>query len=206
MRQCRQLWRGERDQLSPAFICSYIMVICLGLRTVADSLPGMANALTLADKLYRVAEGVLWCSRFMSRHTFESLQAISLLTVYGFAMDDGGDGTWTLCGAAIKIGQNLGLNRLEAEGKNKDWDPQWNSLLKREMARRVWWTFVSLDWSHAISHGSTCELDCSAGGGPRLTFQTRSTRIRTRQHCLPTSTMISSRTKTLSLTPYRCTL
>jgi hypothetical protein len=157
MGRCHQLWNNEREALTPAFICGYIMVICLGLQMGSDSLPGMANALELADHLYRVAEGVLLCSRFMSRHSFEFLQAISLMTIYGFAMEDGGDGTWTLCGTAIKIAQNLGLNRLEAEGPGKDWGEKWNSRLKREMARRVWWTFVSLDWAHAMAHGSTCE-------------------------------------------------
>lgn len=58
-------------------------------------------------------------------------------------------------GAAIKIAQNLGLNRLEAETPDKTWAPVWASRLKREIGRRLWWTFVALDWSHAIAHGST---------------------------------------------------
>jgi hypothetical protein len=161
MHQCRQFWTAPppTSQLSADFICTYTMVICLGLRTVVNNLPGMTNALALADQLYHVAEGVLWCSRFLNRQTFESLQAISLMTIYGFGMEDGADATWALLGTAVKIAQNLGMNRLEAEAADKVWSPVWNTRLRREMGRRVWWTFVSLDWAHAIAHGSTCESD-----------------------------------------------
>lgn len=157
MRQCRQLWARETP-LDPDFVCTYLMVVCLGLRTVVDTLPGMTNALGLADNLYHVAEGVLWMSRFLHRQTFESLQAISLMTVYGFGLEDGADATWALCGSAIKIAQNLGLNRLEAEAPGKVWSPLWRSRLRRELGRRLWWTFVALDWSNAIAHGSTYQV------------------------------------------------
>ncbi|GMK58036.1 hypothetical protein CspeluHIS016_0500680 [Cutaneotrichosporon spelunceum] len=157
MHQCRQFWTAPppTSQLSPDFICTYIMVICLGLRMVVTNLPGMHNAPALADQLYHVAEGVLWCSRFLYRQTFESLQAISLMTIYGFGMEDGADATWALLGSAVKMAQNLGMNRLEAEAADKVWSPVWNTRMRREMGRRVWWTFVSLDWAHAIAHGST---------------------------------------------------
>lgn len=157
MRQCRELWAREAV-LDPDFVCTYLMVVCLGLRTVVDTLPGMTNALGLADNLYHVAEGVLWMSRFLHRQTFESLQAISLMTVYGFGLEDGADATWALCGSAIKIAQNLGLNRLQEEAPGKVWSPLWRSRLRRELGRRVWWTFVALDWSNAIAHGSTYQV------------------------------------------------
>lgn len=159
MAQCRQFWDNTTTthNLSPDFVCTYVMVVCLGLRMMVPGSPGEAEALALAERLFHVAEGVLWCSRFLQRQTFESLQAISLMTVYGFGMEDGADATWALYGSAIKIGQNLGLNRLEEEASDKTWAPLWSSRLQREIGRRVWWTFVCLDWSHAVAHGSSCE-------------------------------------------------
>jgi hypothetical protein len=75
------------------------------------------------------------------------------MTIYGFTMEDGADAMWALYGSAIRIGQNLGLNRLEAEERGKTWPPLWSTRMQREMGRRVWWTFAALDWSHASSHG-----------------------------------------------------
>ncbi|WOO85297.1 putative transcriptional regulatory protein [Vanrija pseudolonga] len=153
MSECRQLWNGSTKDVSPDFVATYTMVLCLGLSTSSESFG--TNSMALAEQLYHLAEGIMMCSRFLHRQTFESLQAISLMTIYGYGMEDGADATWALCGSAIKIAQNLGLNRLEAEEPGKVWTALWGSRLKREIGRRVWWCFVSLDWAHAIAHGSS---------------------------------------------------
>ncbi|KAL1410680.1 hypothetical protein Q8F55_004699 [Vanrija albida] len=152
MRECREFW--ARGSTSPDFVATYAMVLCLGLSTSSESF-GPFNSMALAEQLYHLAEGVMMCSRFLHRQTFESLQAISLMTIYGYGMEDGADATWALCGSAIKIAQNLGLNRLEAEEAGKVWTALWDTRLRREIGRRVWWCFVSLDWAHAIAHGSS---------------------------------------------------
>ncbi|EEB97961.1 hypothetical protein MPER_02620, partial [Moniliophthora perniciosa FA553] len=59
---------------------------------------------------------------------------------------------WALLGSAIKIAQNLGLSELGSEADSKSWGCSWNSLIKRETARRIWWNLIFNDWSNAAAH------------------------------------------------------
>ena len=53
----------------------------------------------------------------------------------------------------IQIAQNLGLSRLGGEsGPQTVWPTRWQSLIKREIGRRVWWNLAYLDWSYAQAH------------------------------------------------------
>lgn len=109
MIECRQLWNGSAKDVSPDFVATYTMVLCLGLSTSSESFG--TNSMALAEQLYHLAEvsaqsqqtlthqGIMMCSRYLHRQTFESLQAISLMTIYGYGMEDGADATWALCGA-----------------------------------------------------------------------------------------------------------
>lgn len=57
IRQCRQFWAdgsGGPLSLSPDFVCTYLMVICLGL-AFSDA-PDSIDLLALAERLYHVAE------------------------------------------------------------------------------------------------------------------------------------------------------
>ncbi|KAI3619528.1 nucleus protein [Moniliophthora roreri] len=65
---------------------------------------------------------------------------------------DDSDSHWALLGSAIKIAQNLGLSELGSESDSKSWGCSWNSLIKRETARRVWWNLIFNDWSNAAAH------------------------------------------------------
>jgi len=66
---------------------------------------------------------------------------------------------WALIGSAIKvrtwlygprswlmylnkISQNLGLSRLGNETGSRQYPPEWRSAIRREVARRVWWSLV----------------------------------------------------------------
>ena len=56
------------------------------------------------------------------------------------------------------MAQGLGLSRLGAEpegGVDKPlpmWTGRWESLIQREVGRRVWWNLVFLDWAQASSY------------------------------------------------------
>lgn len=57
-----------------------------------------------------------------------------------------------------QIAQNLGLSRLGAEQQARNgellptWTGRWQSLIQREVGRRVWWNLVFMDWSLAPSY------------------------------------------------------
>jgi hypothetical protein len=90
-------------------------------------------------------QGVLWASNFLGSHSLEHLQAIVLMGVYQFNMDNQSDAAWALLGSSIKIAQNLGMHRLgpESNSPTKRWPEAWKSFTKRETGRRVWWNLVS---------------------------------------------------------------
>lgn len=60
----------------------------------------------------------------------------------------------------------MGINRLGAEDPNplppgqqaRRWSGRWESLVTREIGRRVWWQLVFLDWSLSPSYGYACTI------------------------------------------------
>lgn len=59
MRSSQRLWAEiltHKSPTSPGFVCTYLMVICLGLRTIHKSFPGISSPLALAERLYQVAQ------------------------------------------------------------------------------------------------------------------------------------------------------
>jgi len=57
-----------------------------------------------------------------------------------------------------QMAQNLGMSRLGAEQQAENgkplstWTGRWESLIQREVGRRIWWNLVFLDWSLAPSY------------------------------------------------------
>ncbi|GAA96957.1 uncharacterized protein L969DRAFT_79206 [Mixia osmundae IAM 14324] len=86
------------------------------------------------------------CMRFPQ---IRVLQAVIVLSVYfSFSGQKQAGHIWTV--TCIKIAQLLGLHRLGSdETKMPADDPAWppgSSSLKREMAKRIWWIIVSMDF------------------------------------------------------------
>lgn len=97
---------------------------------------------------------------------------------------DRGEAAWALLGAAIKVSlqfgtpdrargseliyqmaQGLGLSRLGAEstssGQAKSspmWTGRWESVIEREVGRRIWWNLVFLDWALSPSYNFSCSI------------------------------------------------
>ncbi len=94
---------------------------------------------------------------FMANHTIEHLQSLVLIGIF-LNNRDRADAAWSLLGATIKMAQNMGLSRLGSEGEATpdspapNWKAPWQSLIKRETGRRLWWNLVFLDWSLAPSY------------------------------------------------------
>lgn len=118
---------------------------------------------TLSDTWYSAARSCQWSSDFIGTHTLENLQGIILMSVL-MNNRDRADAAWALLGAAIKMAQGLGLSRLGAEQQSVDgrplpmWKGRWESVIQREIGRRIWWNLVFLDWSLAPSYNYACSI------------------------------------------------
>ncbi|GMK56923.1 hypothetical protein CspeluHIS016_0307630 [Cutaneotrichosporon spelunceum] len=163
--QCRDLWSLPQErvvyEISMPFLAIYLVVITLGLHFMDSAEAGEhftpEEISSLPDVWYAAARSVQWASDFMGTHTLENLQATILMTVL-MNNRDRADAAWALLGAAIKIAQGLGISRLGAEQQSVEgrplpmWKGRWESLIQRELGRRIWWQLVFLDWSLAPSY------------------------------------------------------
>lgn len=166
------------QSVRPTFLCVHFMVICLSVHLCSGEEAQQWGyerepAIHLCDAFFAGAQQLLWASDFIGSHQTEHLQAVVLMSVYAYNVDEQADAAYALVGASIKIAQNLALNRLDdprflenERQKNKagvagsasmaglgssPLQPQ--APLERELGKRIWWYLVWLDWSHALSHG-----------------------------------------------------
>ncbi|ORY91511.1 fungal-specific transcription factor domain-domain-containing protein [Leucosporidium creatinivorum] len=147
-------------QARPSFLCCYLLVLCIALHLIeAPEAAALGfsseQAADLAQRMFTSATSLLWSSDWLRTPSLEFLQAVTLMGVYSYNVDDEADVHWSLLGTAIKVAQNLGLSRLGAESASKKWPEAWKSFRTRETGRRVWWNLVTLDWSHAQAHNGT---------------------------------------------------
>ncbi|OCF33762.1 nuclear protein [Kwoniella heveanensis CBS 569] len=171
LRQCNDLWCLPPDrvahEIALPFIGLYFTVCTLGLQFMEQSEISknftVEEAHTLPDTWFNAARSALWAADFVGSHTMEALQCIILLGVF-MNNRDRADAAWALLGAAIKMAQGLGLSRLGAEQQVVDgkplpmWTGRWESLIQREVGRRIWWNLVFLDWSLAPSYNFSCSI------------------------------------------------
>ncbi|WVR04862.1 hypothetical protein IAU60_001874 [Kwoniella sp. DSM 27419] len=171
LRQCNDLWCLPLDRIAHEialpFIGLYFTVCTLGLQFMEHSETQkhftLEEAHTLPDTWFNAARSALWAADFIGSHTMEALQCVILLGVF-MNNRDRADAAWALLGAAIKMAQGLGLSRLGAEQQAVDgkplpmWTGRWESLIQREVGRRIWWNLVFLDWSLAPSYNFSCSI------------------------------------------------
>ncbi|TXT13049.1 hypothetical protein VHUM_01450 [Vanrija humicola] len=166
--QCRDLWALPRErvvhEISMPFMAVYFVVITLGLHFMdaseAEKHFTADEVQSLCDVWYSAARSAQWASDFIGTHTLENLQALVLMSVL-MNNRDRADAAWALLGASIKMAQGLGLSRLGSEQQGAEgeeranmpmWKGRWESLIQREVGRRIWWNLVFLDWSLAPSY------------------------------------------------------
>ncbi|THU93548.1 hypothetical protein K435DRAFT_189601 [Dendrothele bispora CBS 962.96] len=142
--------------ISLSFLSVYFMVLCLSLHLIEPGLCRQLNinfteATELGTKMYSAAQATFYAGNFFANHSLEALQSFILMGVYRQNVDEA-DSHWALLGSAIKIAQNLGISRLGSESENRKYTGLWKSLVKRETGRRVWWSLIFDDWSHAAAH------------------------------------------------------
>ncbi|WVQ77583.1 hypothetical protein IAR50_007271 [Cryptococcus sp. DSM 104548] len=171
LRQCNDLHNLPPDKVTQEialpFLGLYFTVCTLGLQFMSKDEISLhfteEEAHTLPDTWFHAARSALWASDFFTNHTMENLQTILLLGVF-MNNRDRADAAWALLGAAIKMAQGLGLSRLGAEQQIIDgkplpmWTGRWESVIQREVGRRIWWNLVFLDWSLAPSYNYSCSI------------------------------------------------
>ncbi|KAG7091751.1 hypothetical protein E1B28_008152 [Marasmius oreades] len=155
-------------RISFPFLSIFFMVLCLTHQFIEPEVCGALNinyadATAQAKKFYNAAQVCLWIDNFLANHSLESVQSLILMGIYQQNLDDS-DSHWALLGSAIKIAQNLGLARLGSESDNKTYSGPWKSVIRREVARRVWWNLIYGDWSHAAAHNGVYAVHPSQNG------------------------------------------
>ncbi|KAK0446531.1 uncharacterized protein EV420DRAFT_1647964 [Desarmillaria tabescens] len=133
--------KSKRKSRNEPYVCERIAI-------------DFSTASELSKRMYSAAQACLHYDDFLGAHSLEHLQCILLMGVYQQNLDEA-DTHWALLGSAIKIGQNLGMSRLGSESDERTYSATWRSLVKRETARRVWWSLIFNDWSHAAAHNGT---------------------------------------------------
>ncbi|KAF8215783.1 fungal-specific transcription factor domain-containing protein [Mycena galopus ATCC 62051] len=141
------------------FLAVHYMVMCLGLHLIEPVIRNQlglsfADTTELARRMYSAAQACLYYDEFIGSHSLEHLQCIILMGLYQQNLDES-DAHWALMGSAIKIAQNLGMSRLGSEEEPRKYSAAWRSVVKREVARRVWWLLIWDDWSNALAHNGT---------------------------------------------------
>ncbi|SCO91979.1 uncharacterized protein FRV6_16107 [Fusarium oxysporum] len=110
---------------------------------------------TLFDK----SREMLHKAEFMDKHKLSSVQTICLLVQVAHNFDKS-DLTCVLVSAAIRIAQCLNLHRLGQDDHNVVCHGDINSVIDREVRKRVWWFLVRYDWLQ-IPFQNTCQIHYS---------------------------------------------
>lgn len=110
-----------------------------------------AERCKLTRQWYKASLSCLNLADYMWRHHIMSIQTICVLTMSGHVLGFSNTQS-TLHGAALKIAQGLGLQRLAAEADEsviheRDLTPaKREKIVRREIGRRVWSQICNQDW------------------------------------------------------------
>ncbi|KAJ7679161.1 hypothetical protein DFH06DRAFT_1165857 [Mycena polygramma] len=165
--ECRQLWaafeKGSDYVIDPAWFACYFMVLVWATSSLSAS--NMPEALKhypasdvagLPQVWSRTAELALNASSWAAKPQLRAVQAILLKISYerpgSQSTDDADEGTsfFVWLAAATRICQLLGLHRLGSDPDTMPPDdpalPAQPCLLKRELAKRIWFFCLVHDW------------------------------------------------------------
>ncbi|KAJ7757708.1 hypothetical protein DFH07DRAFT_819074 [Mycena maculata] len=165
--ECRQLWvaveKGTDHVIDPAWFACYFMVLALAasglntrnMPTALQHYPA-SDVASLPRVWYRTAELALHASSWAAKPQLRAVQVILLRISYerpgSQSVDDASEGTsfFIWLAAAIRICQLLGLHRLGSDPNTMPPDdpalPARPCLLKRELAKRVFFFCLAHDW------------------------------------------------------------
>ncbi|KAK4047849.1 hypothetical protein OIV83_005192 [Microbotryomycetes sp. JL201] len=159
-RELSEFWSiNDEERISlvdPSWLAIVFAVLVVGVANwhpVLDAYISFSNEEqnSLAKKWFDCSMVCLHRANFMQNHSLYSLQAIAILVVSG--QDAAGPNLIpTLLTAGISSAQELGLHRMCSDTEwdltttNDPADVRVESLIKREMCKRVFWTLCTQDW------------------------------------------------------------
>lgn len=97
---------------------------------------------------------------FMGRPTLSTIQAIAILTMVNSSFGQNSR-EWMLMSVAVNMARMLHMHRLGSEqtlSPSIAKLPQWRTVEKRNLGRRLWWTLVICDWSVRVSLSTFASL------------------------------------------------
>jgi len=108
------------------------------------------EVLKLSKQWYKATITCLNQAEYTSKHHIYSIQAIATLTMSAHSLGNSGELS-VLLGAAFKIAQSLGLDRLKYDPvlediRDSSSDEQRHQVLRREIGRRLWSQLCVQDW------------------------------------------------------------
>jgi hypothetical protein len=111
----------------------------------------------LAATCWKVSYEALEASDWMQVHDIRSCQTIIIAGIFLSSVRRANQ-HWTLLGSATKVAMALGLANVPDEtkiisGQIKRIPPRWRSTIDREVARRVWYCLLELDWLFSMEYG-----------------------------------------------------
>lgn len=150
----------SRDELST--LALYASCLAVGIHFLdeegyRDLSMNEDQADKLAQTCWEVSYQALEASDWMQVHDIRSCQTIIIAGIYLSSVRRANQ-HWTLLGSATKVAMALGLCNVPDEAKIISGElhriPQrWQSTIDREVARRVWYCLLELDWLFSMEYG-----------------------------------------------------
>lgn len=146
----------DSNYVDPGWLSMFLMVLVLGLqfhpcfpRENWIPMDRLFDGKTI-HAWHSAAKTCLMLARYQSSQSMSVLQAIILLNLYSA---DPGHQNLSLLRTAITNAQEMGLHRLGDKSKQPQPGENAGIVIRREVAKRIWWMLVFKDW---------CGAACSA--------------------------------------------
>ncbi|CBQ67905.1 conserved hypothetical protein [Sporisorium reilianum SRZ2] len=157
------------NHVDPGWLGMFLMVLALGLRFYpCTPKAGWQPANHLFDgktihAWHSAAKSCLILGNYLNSTSMSVIQAILLLYLFGSVSgascgteSDTGAANLALLRVAITNAQDMGLHRLGDLDKQPQPGEASSKVIRREIAKRIWWALVCRDWSAA---GTGCSKD-----------------------------------------------
>ncbi|CAK5280675.1 unnamed protein product [Mycena citricolor] len=147
------------------FLAVYYMVLCLALHLIESIVREQLGlsflaASDLARDMHSAAQACLHFDEFLGSHSLEHLQCIILMGVYQQNLDESeshalGSSRRRHQSRIVLSGNHFkhltgcvdcskfGISMLGTEGEERTYSTPWGSIVRREVARRVWWILMA---------------------------------------------------------------
>lgn len=158
LRLARMTPREVIESFSLPQTCCYLIILAISLYFASGSFLSEVNisltdAETISDSLITGCQAILWKWDFACSHELDFLSCTIIKRLYQHRYKKVCIADWAIYGAEVKVAQNLGCHRIDALKPGENLCPPWSSCIEREVGRRIYWSLIWYDWSHATVSG-----------------------------------------------------